>query len=64
MLYDPECLLLWLDLVATHPSIPLIHKTYPIQQHKMRICDIFATSVIFKANSYHVFVLVLVWKGE
>lgn len=52
MLYDPECLLLWLDLVATHPSISLIHKTFSIQQDQVRKCDIFAFSVIFKTNLY------------
>lgn len=52
MLYDPECLILWLDLVATHPSISLIHKTFPSQLYKIRICNIFVFSVIFKAKSY------------
>lgn len=52
MFYDPECLLLWLDLIATHPSISLIRKTFPIQSYKVRKCNIFSFSVIFKAKLY------------
>lgn len=52
MLYDLECLLLWLDLLATHPSTSLIRKTFPIQYYNMSESSLSAFSVIWRAKLY------------
>lgn len=54
---------LWLDFVATHPSIPLIYKPFPIESYKMKKKAVFPFLARFLKQIASL-CLCLYWQGK